>query len=290
MLTRSGKERAFIFSMTLPRCPLTVISLIPNSPPTCLFNNPETTSAITSRSRGVSSSWRCCNSARSVCCPSAALLRATASEIAAKSIASSMGLVKNSTAPAFIALTVVGMSPFPVMKMMGTCTRSVASRSCSSRPFRSGSPTSSTRQLGARIRGQSKKACAEANVSGCHPAHFTRPSRDSLTDTSSSTINTMGVVDGTGLCRGEVKGEGVECIISPSVKNGPQTRAFRATAMPKHAPLPGGRPVVRVPACCRPARVDNCRATDEERAQPVNAPRIGVDGHPGRHVVFRKRR
>jgi hypothetical protein len=212
MLTKSGKERALIFAMTLPRCALTVISLIPSSPPTCLFNNPETTSAITSRSRGVKSSCRCCNSASSACCPNAALLRATASEIAAKSIASSMGLVKNSMAPAFIALTVVGMSLLPVMKMMGTCTRSVASRSCSSKPFRSGSPTSSTRQLGARIRGQSKKACAESNVSGCHPAHFTRPSRDSLTDTSSSTINTMGVAEGTGLSRGEVKREGVECI------------------------------------------------------------------------------
>jgi pimeloyl-ACP methyl ester carboxylesterase len=37
MCTRSARESAFIFRITLPRCAFTVISL-PSSPPTCLFN------------------------------------------------------------------------------------------------------------------------------------------------------------------------------------------------------------------------------------------------------------
>ncbi len=38
ILTRSGREPAFIFCITLPWCALTVISLMPSSPPICLFN------------------------------------------------------------------------------------------------------------------------------------------------------------------------------------------------------------------------------------------------------------
>jgi len=51
IVTNSGSESAFIFRITWPLWALTVISLMPSSPPTCLFNSPETTSAITSRSR-----------------------------------------------------------------------------------------------------------------------------------------------------------------------------------------------------------------------------------------------
>src|ERR1700722_14752997 len=54
IFTRSARESAFIFCITLPRCAFTVISLIPSSPPTCLFSRPETTNAITCRSRWVS--------------------------------------------------------------------------------------------------------------------------------------------------------------------------------------------------------------------------------------------
>src|SRR5579864_354127 len=53
-LTSSARESTFIFRITLPRCALTVISLIPSSPPTCLFNKPDTTRAITCCSRAVS--------------------------------------------------------------------------------------------------------------------------------------------------------------------------------------------------------------------------------------------
>ena len=56
MDTRSGSEPAFILRITWPRCAFTVISLMPSSPPTCLFNSPATTSPITSRSRGVNDS------------------------------------------------------------------------------------------------------------------------------------------------------------------------------------------------------------------------------------------
>ena len=50
MFTRFANEFAFIFCMTLPRCAFTVISLMPSSPPTCLFSRPDATN-VTSRSR-----------------------------------------------------------------------------------------------------------------------------------------------------------------------------------------------------------------------------------------------
>ena len=53
ILTRSARDSAFILCITRPRCAFTVISLMPSSPPTCLFKRPETTSAITCRSRPV---------------------------------------------------------------------------------------------------------------------------------------------------------------------------------------------------------------------------------------------
>ena len=52
-------------------------------------------------------------------------------------------------APAFMARTVIGTSPWPEMKMIGMSIRSAATRFCSSRPSRSGRVTSSTRQFGA---------------------------------------------------------------------------------------------------------------------------------------------
>src|ERR1700734_2965019 len=54
ILTRSAIESAFIFSMTLPRCAFTVISVMPSSLPTSLFGLPAATKAITWRSRPVS--------------------------------------------------------------------------------------------------------------------------------------------------------------------------------------------------------------------------------------------
>ena len=53
---RSASDPAFIFSITRPRCTFTVTSLVPSSPATCLLSSPETTRAMTSRSRGVNDS------------------------------------------------------------------------------------------------------------------------------------------------------------------------------------------------------------------------------------------
>jgi hypothetical protein len=54
MVTRSASESALIFRITWPRCAFTVISLMPSSPPICLFIKPATTNAMTSRSRRLS--------------------------------------------------------------------------------------------------------------------------------------------------------------------------------------------------------------------------------------------
>ena len=54
MFTRCASELALIFRIMLPRCAFTVISLMSSSAPICLFKRPETTSAMTSRSRPVS--------------------------------------------------------------------------------------------------------------------------------------------------------------------------------------------------------------------------------------------
>src|SRR6266581_2713956 len=79
------------------------------------------------------------------------------------------------------------------MKMIGMSVRSTATRFCRSRPLRSGRPTSSTRQLGARACGRARNARADANVSGCQPAQRISNSSDSRTEISSSTTNTIGV-------------------------------------------------------------------------------------------------
>ena len=82
MPTNSANDVAFIFRITLPRCAFTVISLMPSSPPTCLFSSPETTSAITSRSREVSDSKSVRNACIWLSRPSAASLRLIACRIA----------------------------------------------------------------------------------------------------------------------------------------------------------------------------------------------------------------
>src|ERR1700685_4178583 len=51
ILTKSTTDAAPIFCMTRPRCAFTVISLMPSSAPTCLLRSPDTTKAMTCRSR-----------------------------------------------------------------------------------------------------------------------------------------------------------------------------------------------------------------------------------------------
>ena len=89
-----------------------------SSPAICLFIKPPLTNVITSSSRGVTVLKRACSSATGL------LPRACPDPIAARvaphraALGHERGLVRNSTAPAFMALTVMGMSPWPVMKMM----------------------------------------------------------------------------------------------------------------------------------------------------------------------------
>src|SRR5262249_22211322 len=101
------------------------------------------------------------------------------------------GFVRNSTAPACIACTVVGMSPRPVIKITGISMSTSAIRFCRSIPLSPGRCTSNTRQLGAFARGPAKNCCAEANVSTLSPADRIKPSKDSRTDSSSSTTKTI---------------------------------------------------------------------------------------------------
>jgi len=194
--TRSASESAFIFRITWPRCALTVISLVPNSEATCLFSRPATTQAMTSRSRRVREAYRSRSALSSAASSSATRLRSMASRIAFSSSSSAKGLIRNSTAPAFIARTVIGTSPWPVMKMIGRVLWSPAMRCWRSRPFRSGSFTSSTRQHGALTMGRERNSWAEAKVSDFHPAQRMSNSSESRTETSSSTTKTTGVEGG----------------------------------------------------------------------------------------------
>src|SRR5712664_793727 len=115
-----------------------------------------------------------------------------ACRMALNNASSSIGFVRNSTAPAFIAWTVIGISPWPVMKIIGMSIRSGAISFCSSRPLSSGRETSSTRQHGASGRGRVRNSSADANVSGCHPTKRISASSDSRTEMSSTT-KTIGI-------------------------------------------------------------------------------------------------
>src|SRR3984885_1875488 len=110
ILTSSGKDLACIFFMTWLRYILTVASLAPSSAATCLLSIPETTRFITSRSRTLSLSQRCRNSVNS-----RSLSRSMRARVRDRWTASSRscclnGLVRNSTAPDFMALTDIGTS------------------------------------------------------------------------------------------------------------------------------------------------------------------------------------
>src|SRR4051812_28895959 len=80
------------------------------------------------------------------------------------------------------------------MKMIGIPSRPAAIRSCNSSPLRSGRLTSRTRQLGPRVWERARKSSEDANVSGRQPACRINASRDSRTETSSSTTKTTGTM------------------------------------------------------------------------------------------------
>src|SRR5882672_8952556 len=118
-LTKSANDLAPIFFMMCPRWIFTVISASPSSAATCLFMRPDETKAKTSRSRGVRVSSRVCKLPTIWSASRRFRSRSIAITAASSMSWSRNGLVRKSTAPLFMALTVIGMSPWPVMKMIG---------------------------------------------------------------------------------------------------------------------------------------------------------------------------
>ena len=117
---RWAKLVAHIFRMALARCTFTVTSLNPSSAAICLFRFPAATLAITSRSRPLRDS-RCSRIVECNCCIfRRALSRSRAVKTASSRSWLRKGLVRKSTAPAFIAPTAIAMSPWPVTKTIGT--------------------------------------------------------------------------------------------------------------------------------------------------------------------------
>src|SRR5258706_2669201 len=89
-----------------------------------------------------------------------------------------------------MARTDVGISPWPVIKIIGILIPALASSRCKSRPLRPGNCTSSTRQLGPFGRSAAKNSCADENVCALKPAERMRFFRLSRVPVSSSTTNT----------------------------------------------------------------------------------------------------
>ena len=111
--------------------------------------------------------------------------------IASSSSCLPKGFVKNSTAPAFIARTLIGISPCPVRKTMGISMPDFASSACRSRPLRPGSSTSRIKHAGTSGRWPWTNSVADPNVRTVKPAEFSKSATDSRTSGSSSTTNTM---------------------------------------------------------------------------------------------------
>src|SRR5246127_3698205 len=157
IFTKVAKESASIFRIICPRCICTVYSVIPNSPATCLFNMPLTKSGNTCCSLGVKDSYRASKLARSSASFRLSRSCSSARSMHVNSAASSIGFVRKSTAPPFIALTVDGMSPRPVMKMTGIVVwAAIDSWTCS--PFNPGILKSRIRHAQASWRSKSRKS------------------------------------------------------------------------------------------------------------------------------------
>ena len=109
---------------------------------------------------------------------------------AASSCSSSMGLVKKSMAPAFMARTLIGMSPWPVMKMIERSQPDAASACCSSRPLSPGMATSSTTQPGVAGSCSSRNSWGDGKLRASNPAARSRRASALRMAGSSSTTNT----------------------------------------------------------------------------------------------------
>src|SRR6266566_1355878 len=95
-----------------------------------------------------------------------------------------------------MAFTVIGISPWPVMKMMGICMPASASSRCKSRPLSPGRLTSRTRQLGPPGGLLRKNSSAVPKDAHRNFADFSNPWMDARTPASSSTTNTVGTSAG----------------------------------------------------------------------------------------------
>jgi hypothetical protein len=120
VLTSSAADLARNFRIALARYTFTVTSLIRKSAAICLLSAPVATRETISRSRLLSEAKRSLKvefeSSFARRTPSFSMASATA----CNKSCSRNGLVRKSTAPAFIARTAMGMSPFPVRKIIGT--------------------------------------------------------------------------------------------------------------------------------------------------------------------------
>src|SRR5262245_34480039 len=91
-----------------------------------------------------------------------------------------------------MAWTDMGISPWPVMNMMGIWMFALASSAWKSSPLTPGNLTSSTRQLATSGSLLRNKSAAEPNVSTLRLTDRNRLLSASLSDSSSSTTNTIG--------------------------------------------------------------------------------------------------
>src|SRR5256886_6474072 len=190
--TSSATDPACILCITCPRCSLTVTSLVPNSPAICLLSRPATTPLSTSRSRGVREAYRRRSSVSSWRSPRSARSRSIAFRMASSRSWSRNGFVRNSTAPAFMARTDMGMSPWPVRKMIGSAASVSASSRWRSSPLSPGRRTSSTRHPGASGRRARRNAWAVGKTSTPSPTELMSLRRPSRTAASSATTTTIG--------------------------------------------------------------------------------------------------
>src|ERR1051326_2128760 len=94
-------------------------------------------------------------------------------------------------APAFIALTASGTSPWPVMTMTGSREPRRFSSSCSSSPSMSGMRMSVTRQARSSAKSLARNAAADPKVLTRNPDASSRAPSESRTASSSSTTKTV---------------------------------------------------------------------------------------------------
>ena len=143
-----ARDVTCILSIAFARCAFPVRSEIPSSIAICLLSFPATTS-----NQDRAFTWRQMFVARfqlalGASVGSTSASRARAVRTADRSTSRWTGFVRKSTAPAFMALTLIGISPWPVRKMIGKASSGPLNAVWSSRPLEPGMRTSSTTHPG----------------------------------------------------------------------------------------------------------------------------------------------